>query len=101
MFGVLASPSPNQVPVGVMGSTNSIAPILINKKNPRRGKQATYEECVEKAKKKVHDFAAKGKKIDTRNLGTFVKVTAPVLVKILNELAQDPTLSPHITLPKA
>jgi hypothetical protein len=73
----------------------------VNKKSPTRGQPLTYNQCLEKSKKKVLDFAAKGKKATTGSLGAYVKVEVSVLEKILTELAQDPALAPHIVLPKA
>jgi hypothetical protein len=99
MFGLL-TPPPTSTSTAVAGATNSAAPVPINKKNPAKGKPLTYEECVEKAKQKIPEFAAKGKKTDTRLLGGYVKVEKSILQKILTELAQDPALAPHITLPK-
>ena len=76
-------------------------PQLINKKNPVKGQPLSYQDHVEKAKKKIVDFSAKGMTTNTRNLGSYVKVEVSILKQILNELAQDPVYAPHITLPKA
>jgi hypothetical protein len=101
MFGVLTPPASKASPAPAMGSTSTTSSAPINKKSPTRGQPLTYEQCLEKCKKKVLEFAAKGKKSTTSNLGAYVKIEVSVLAKILTELAQDPALAPHIVLPKA
>lgn len=102
MFGILDFPeSAPTSPAEAAAVTRAIQPVAINKKNPIRGQPLTYEQCVEKSKGKIRDFAAKGKKATTSSLGAYVKIEVSVLSKILTELAQDPTLAPHIVLPKA
>jgi hypothetical protein len=99
MFGTLTPPTSATNTAPAMGSTSTTSPIPINKKSPTRGQPLTYAQCVEKCKKKVLDFGAKGKKTTTSNLGAYVKIEVAVLAKILTELAQDPAYGQHITLP--
>ncbi len=98
MFGLLKPAEPKSAPGATVSAALSSAP---SKKNSAKKSSLTYAKCVEKAKKKVLDFAAKGKLTETRNLGSFIKgVEVSVLAKILAELAQDPALKPHIILRK-
>jgi hypothetical protein len=101
MFGILSPPTSAPTPVGLTGTLGTQAPVTINKKNPVKGQPLTYEQCVEKCKKKILDFAAKGKMTTTSSLGAYVKVEVSVLSRILTELAQDPEFANHIVLPKA
>ena len=92
-------PQPSATQSAVMGATSAATPVPININIPAKGTPATYEENVEKARKKILHFATNGTKTDARKLGGYVKVKAPVLRQILTQLAQDPALAPHITLP--
>lgn len=96
------SSSPMGTLTPAINSGTAVAPDSTPVKKRKRAKDAplTYEECVTLAKKKIQDFAIKGKKTDTRLLGGYVKVEAAVLRKILTELAQDPAYAPNISLPK-
>ncbi len=89
------TPTPTPTPTAVLVAASSASP-----KSGGNKKTLTHAECVALAKKKVLDFAAKGKKADARSLGAYVKVDASVLRTILADLSTDPALAPHIVLPK-
>ena len=100
MFDILHPPA-STTGASLSGSTpNPMTTPAIHKKNPAKGLDPTYADYVEKSKKKILDFAAKGMKTTTRTLGAYVKVEKTVLTTILSELAKDPTYAPHITLPE-
>lgn len=100
-FDILQPPSSAASPDASATGHSQGKPPPINKKNPAKGQPLSYQDHVAKARKKILDFSAKGMMTDTRKLGGYVKVEVSTLAKILNELAQDPALAPHIVLPKA
>jgi hypothetical protein len=83
------------------GVSPTFLPSVPNTTKKSKSVQLTYDECVVLAKKKIVDFAAKGKQTDTRLLGGYVKVESAILRRILRELAQDPKFAPLIKLPNA
>lgn len=86
-----------------LGNSTSVSYVSVpsapNNTKKAKSKQMTYEECVALTKKKIVDFAEKGKKTNTRLLGGYVKVESSILRKILTELVQEKQFANYIELP--
>ena len=97
MFGLLTPAQSTMANAAGNSAVSASSPI--NRRRSTKGQPLTYQDYVAKARQKILDFAAMGKKTDARLLGGYVKVESETLRKILGELAQEPELALHITLP--